>query len=152
MSVGSRLGTSQTQDYVLLGLIALGAYVVYQLVQGVKATTQAVGTAAQAVYHGARTLSAPVATALASAWSSMSPSLLSTMTVQGNVLWPDGSSSPLSQLSVRQDTLGNVYVSDGKGLLFQLQPSDQHGDWPAVQVTDPAQIGTTLGGATPGGW
>jgi len=45
-SVGERLGTSQTQDFVLLGMMALGFYVIYQIVQGIKTTTHAVGAAA----------------------------------------------------------------------------------------------------------
>lgn len=46
-SVGSRLGTTQTQDFVLLGALALGAYVLYNLVQGVKASANVIGAAAQ---------------------------------------------------------------------------------------------------------
>lgn len=36
MSVGGRLGTSQTQDLVLLAALGLGAYVIYTVVSGVK--------------------------------------------------------------------------------------------------------------------
>lgn len=71
--------------------------------------------------------------------------LAPSMSVLGNVLWPDSTQTPLAQLAVKQDTLGNVYVaSPENGLLFQLQPSDLHGNWPAVQITDPAQIGKSL--------
>lgn len=48
-SVGSRLGTSQTQDFVLLGAIALAAYVLYNLVSGVKALAPGVAAAANAL-------------------------------------------------------------------------------------------------------
>lgn len=150
-SVGSRLGTTQSQDFVLLALLALGGYVLYQVVQGVKATTQAVGTAASALYHGAQTLTSPIASALATAWVNMSPSMMSTMSVNGNVLWPDGTTTALSQLAVKQDNLGNVYVSDGQGLLFQLQPSNAQGNWPAIQITDPSQIGQAPGSANAAG-
>lgn len=54
-SLGGRLGTTQTQDYVLLALLALGGYVIYQIVQGVKATGAAVGAAASAVGRGVQT-------------------------------------------------------------------------------------------------
>lgn len=139
MSVGDRLGTSATQDYVLLGVLGLAAYIVYQLIQGVRATGAAVG----AVYSGAKTVTAPVASALAKAWSAMT--LAPSPMVLGNVLFPDGSRVPLSSLTVKQDSLGNVYVaSPDNGLLLQLQPSNANGDWPAVQITDPSQIGTAM--------
>lgn len=48
-SVGERMGTSQTQDFVLLGALALGFYVLYQIVQAAKLTGKAVATAGQAV-------------------------------------------------------------------------------------------------------
>ena len=150
-SIGSRLGTTQTQDYVLLGVIGLALYVLYNVVSGVKATAAGVGAA----YKGAQALAAPVANALAQAWLSMSPSYNSSMAVSGNVLWPDGTTTPVSQLSIKQDTLGNVYVSDGQGVLFQLQPSNAQGNWPAVQITDPSQIGQDLStnfGVTGTGW
>lgn len=36
MSVGQRLGTSPSQDYVLLGLLAIGGYVLYKVFSGVE--------------------------------------------------------------------------------------------------------------------
>lgn len=48
-SIGERLGTSQTQDFVLLGALAVGFYVIVQLVQGLKLAGHAVGVAGQAV-------------------------------------------------------------------------------------------------------
>lgn len=140
-SLGERMGTTQTQDLILLGVLVIGGYLVYELIQGVKATTTALGTAATSLYKGAQTVTAPVATALANAWMAMQPA--SGMSVLGNVIFPDGSQVPLSQLTVKQDSLGNVYVaSPASGLLLQLQPSDANGNYPAVQITDPSQIGT----------
>lgn len=157
--------TSRTQDMVLLGVLALGVYIVYELVRGTKAAAGALGAAGAAVYHGAQTITAPVATALAAAWNAMTLSPSMSANLQGNVIFPDGSKVPIGQLTVKQDTLGNVYVAaPANGLLLQLQPSNAQGDWPAVQITDPSQIGqapgspnsaisqSELGGATPGGW
>lgn len=161
-SAGDYLGhTSPTQDIVLLGVLGVALYVVYQLVQGVKATAQGVATAAGAVYHGTQVLTSPVAAGLASAWTAMTSA--PSMPLLGNVVWPDGTQTALSQLTLKQDNLGNVYASDGQGLLFQLQPSNAQGNWPAVQITDPSQIGQApaagpasnlpfLGGAMPGPW
>lgn len=157
-SAGSLLGTSKTQDFVLLAALALGGYIVYQLVQGVRATAGAVGAVGGAALAGAKALTAPVATALASAWLSMTSA--GSMPALGNVIFPDGTTTPLSQLTVKQDALGNVYVgAPASGLLFQLQPSDASGNWPALQITDPSQIGQAPGtldndnfGTTAGAW
>lgn len=46
-SVGGRLGTTQSQDFLLLGALALAGYVLYNLVQGVKASANVVGAVAQ---------------------------------------------------------------------------------------------------------
>jgi hypothetical protein len=48
-SVGESLGTSQTQDFVLLAGLGVAFYVIYQLVQGVKTTAHVVGAAADLV-------------------------------------------------------------------------------------------------------
>ena len=56
--VGDYLGTTQTQDWVLLGLIVLAGYVVFEVVKGVRATGQAAAAAGTALYHGAQTVSA----------------------------------------------------------------------------------------------
>lgn len=43
------MGTSATQDYVLLAALAVAGYLVYQLVKGIKATGAAIGGAAGAI-------------------------------------------------------------------------------------------------------
>lgn len=140
-SVGARLGTSRTQDLVLLAALGVGAYVVYQVFKQLKGLEAGIGQAATLTYQGAQTLTAPVASALASAWNSMQPAGMAAG-LQGNVIFPDGSQVPLSQLTVKQDALGNVYVAAPQtGLLLQLQPSNAQGNWPAIQITDPSQIG-----------
>jgi hypothetical protein len=55
MSVGDRLGTSSTQDYVLLAALALGGYVLYKVFGAVSATVHAAGDAAVAVGKGVST-------------------------------------------------------------------------------------------------
>lgn len=146
-SIGQRLGTTDTQNYVLLGALALLGYVVYQAIKGVKTGAAVVGSAASAL----KSVTGAVAGELAKEWYDMKPTLNSAL--QGSVLFPDGSLVSIAQLDIREDINGNVYTSNGQGLLFQLQPSNAQGNWPAVQVTDPSQIGqTVLGGATPGGF
>jgi hypothetical protein len=158
--------STPTQDLVLLGGLVLVGYVLYKVFGAVQATAAAAGVAGKAVIKGAQVVTAPVAAALATAWSAMTSN--PNISLLGNVLWPDGTSTPIASLTVKSDTLGNVYVaSPQNGLLFQLQPSDANGNWPAVQITDPSQIGAapgnsqnapsagtdlTLGGATPGAW
>lgn len=131
MNVSDRMGTSQTQDLVLLGALAVGFYVIYQIVQGVKQTA-----------HVVQTVTAPVADGIAKAWIAMEGlgGGGSAMQPLGNVLFPDGTYTPIARLKVKSDTLGNVYVYQ-QGRLFQLQPSDINGDWPASEITDPSQIG-----------
>lgn len=144
MSVGDRLGTSNTQDVLLLALVAVGGYVVYQIFQQLKGLEHGIATGAKAVYAGAQTITAPAANAIAKAWSAMTlaPSMGG---VLGNVVFPDGTQTPLSQFTLKSDTLGNVYINDPQTrLLMQLQPHNQDGNWPAVPVTDPSQIGTSL--------
>lgn len=142
----SVLGTSKTEDVLLIAALAVAGYVVYQLVQGVKATAGAIGAAGSAAYSGARTVTAPVASALAAAYEAMT--FAPAIGVAGNVLFPDGTMTPLSSLPIKQDTLGNVYVNPPPSYtLWQLQPSDAQGNWPAFQITDPAQIGQAPGTA-----
>lgn len=150
-SLGDSFGTSKTQDMVLLGVLVLGGYVVYQIFQQIKGLEAGVGKAAGAVagavrsgavatYKGAQVVTAPVSDALASAYEAMS--FAPALNVAGNVLFPDGTMTPLSQLPIKQDTLGNVYVNPPPTYtLWQLQPSDPQGNWPAVQITDASQIG-----------
>lgn len=143
-SIGGRLGTSSTQDILLLALVAVGGYVVYKIFQQIQAGEQALVKGGQAVYSGAQTLTAPVSSALASAWSAMT--LQPSVAVQGNVVFPNGTQTPLSNFVVKTDTLGNVYINDAtSGLLYQLQPHDGNGNYPAIAITDPSQIGTNMG-------
>lgn len=48
-SLGSHLGTTQTQDFVLLGAIALLGYVIYNAIAGVKAVGSGVVAAGKAL-------------------------------------------------------------------------------------------------------
>jgi hypothetical protein len=77
-------------------------------------------------------ITAPVSSALANAWvSATSPS---PMNVLGNVVFPDGSQTPLNQLDVRSDNqTGAVQVLSG-GHIYQLQSHDSNGNWPAMLI------------------
>lgn len=137
MNVGERMGTTTTQDIVLLGTLTLGAYLVYNIIQGFKKTAQF----GQDIYKGLQTATMPISDAIAAAWIHMTGlSGGSSMKLLGNVLFPDGTYTPIGQLTVKSDALGNVYVYQ-QGRLFQLQPSDINGDWPASEITDLSQIG-----------
>jgi len=144
-SLGSRSGTSQSQDYVLLGVLAIAGYIIYKIASAIPRIPDAI-----------KPLTQPIADALATLWIAMIPA--SNMPTLGNVIFPDGGKVPISRLTVKQDSLGNVYVaSPQNGLLLQLQPSNAQGDWPAVQITDPSQIGQAplqaeLGVTNPGTW
>lgn len=147
-SAGSLMGTSKTQDLVLLAALGIGAYVIYQIFQQVKGLETGIGKGAVAAYKGAQVLTTPVSSSLAAAYEAMT--FAPAIGVAGNVLFPDGTMTPLSTLPIKQDTLGNVYVNPPPSYtLWQLQPSDAHGNWPAVQITDPGQIGQTPGTAAP---
>lgn len=132
MSIGKRLDTTPTQDILILAGVGIGIFVVYKVIQGVKAVAGAVGEAGAAVYHGAQAVTAPVSSGIASAIISLTQQ--PNMEVAGNVLFPDGYGAPLSLMAVFTDQAGNVYVKD-RGSTWQLHPSDADGDWPATYVS-----------------
>lgn len=109
-----------TTDYLRIGAGVAAAYLLYQLVSKTPAAL--------------KTATAPVAGAIASAWSALT--LSPVLTVEGNILFPDGTSTPLAGQTVKTDSDGNVYVLN-QGGLYQLGQSDANGNWPASLVLDP---------------
>lgn len=128
----TRLGTDAELVLVLVAL-GIGGYLVYQLWKGAKAVGAAAVDAGKAVYDAAGTLTAPVSNAIASGYLALTaqPGVLGTA---GNVLFPDGTASPLSAYTLYRDTQGNVYVKD-RGSTYRLGQSDADGDWPATYVS-----------------
>jgi hypothetical protein len=97
-----------------IALIGVGGFILYKLLKDQlnKAT-------------------APLSDAIAKFWVSLTEQ--PAMVVQGNVKLPDGTAFPLSTAVVRADAQGHVYTQ-AAGHVYQLQPHDADGDWPAVLV------------------
>jgi hypothetical protein len=85
---------------------------------------------------GVQTLVTPGATAVAntwvyvqSAWDNMT--LFPSMSVLGNALMPDGSLIPMSQVTLKGDSAGNLFGTYG-GHTYQFAPSNVAGNFPAT--------------------
>jgi hypothetical protein len=102
-------------------MIAAGAFVLWQIAKVFGAVDRTATAARDTVASG-----------IADFWVTLTsgPSMGG---VLGNVVFPDGRMSPLAGYPVRTDTQGNVYINTG-GVVYQLQPSDAQGNWPAVLV------------------
>lgn len=118
----------KASDLILYGALAIGAYLVYQAIAPL---LQGVGSAASALATGASTAINATSTGIANLWVSLTQA--APINVLGNVVFPNGAAVPISQMPVRTDASGNVYVNSG-GVTYQLQPSDANGNWPAVAV------------------
>lgn len=133
------------KDILTIAAVAAGAYALYTLFQGLGKLGSGVASAAGAAYKGAQAATAPVSNSIASFWTALTlpPSMSG---VPGNVVLADGTSlGPLSSMTVKTDTQGNVYVNLG-GAVYQLGQSDANGNWPASLMLEPDF------GATGGGW
>lgn len=128
----TRFGTD-TELVLVLGILGVGAYVLYQLWQGAKVVGTAAVDAGKGLYHGAQVLSTPVSAPIA--WGVLKLTEQPSMgQVPGNVLFPDGLAAALSTYKLYTDTSGGVYVKD-RGSTYRLSPSDADGDWPATYVS-----------------
>jgi hypothetical protein len=129
----SRVGTD-FEVVAVLAVVGVGGYLLYKAVQGVTAAVGAVGSAAasvgKAVYSGAQTVTAPVSNFVAKVIYTPGPP----MNVPGNVIFPDGTSAPVSSYSVINGSDGGVYIKD-RGSTWRLGQSDPDGDWPATYVS-----------------
>lgn len=102
-------GISEKTEHILaIGLVGVGLYVVYQLVQGVKAVgsgvASAAGAAGKAVVGAAQDVAQPISSAIAdtivAAWKTWDWATGANMVPSGNVVMPDGTVIPLGQLGV----------------------------------------------------
>jgi hypothetical protein len=97
-----------------LVLLGVGALVLYQVLK------KKIGD-----------VTAPVSDAIAKLWLALTEQ--PPMQVVGDVVLPDGSTVPLSTLPIRADAQNRVYTNLS-GHVYQLQPHDANGNWPAVLV------------------
>jgi len=105
----------KTGDLVNLATLGIVAYLVYELLPGLKKTTD------------------QTSDTIAKWWLALFPNPPA-MQVLGNVLFPDGTFVALSSLQPpRSDASGAVFVTYN-GHYYQLSPSDANGNWPATQV------------------
>jgi hypothetical protein len=118
---------------VTFGLVAGIAYAVFVLLQQVGK----VGGAA------ANWTASQIAD-LALWWSQLTAS--PPMSVPGNVNLPNGQSFPVSSLTLRNDTQGNVYFQTIDGSVWQIASgSDASGNWSA-SIVPPPNFGVTGAG------
>lgn len=96
-----------------LALLGIAAYVAYKVL-------------------GKGGLTDSASSAIASLWLKLFP-LPPTMEVLGNVKFPGNIMVPLAKLAVREDSEHRVFTQYA-GHLWQLQPSNEYGNWPAVLV------------------
>jgi hypothetical protein len=71
-------------------------------------------------------------TAIADAWLKLFP-LPAAIELLGNVKFPGNIFVPLQKLTIRQDANHNVFTKYADHL-WQLQPRNESGNWPAVLV------------------
>jgi hypothetical protein len=110
----------KVSDWVGIGVVGVGGYLLYKLLSKVPQAT------------------APVTSAIANAWVAATNALNGSFTMQllGNLVFPDGSSVPIAQLpsgSMRSDASGNLQVLYN-GHIWQMQPSDANGNFPVSVV------------------
>jgi len=103
-----------TKEIVLLGAAGAGLYVLFKGMKQFQKGTDYVAEGIAKLYLK-MTLAPPVQ-------------------VLGNVLFPNGTKVPLSQLEIRTDSAHDVFTRF-QGNIYQLQPSNAQGDWPATLRT-----------------
>lgn len=144
-SIGERLGTSKTQDFVLLGAIALVGYVIYNLVTAAKAGVAAVGAGAQAVSSALTSTGNAIGSGL---YSLFGPSDAQTLgeTTFLTVSFPDGKHAvPSSAVNPDGSFIWTGYPSGTQQPVTYQLVKDASNQWYATLNTD-------FGVTNPGGW
>ena len=135
-SVGNRLGTTQTQDFVLLGAIALLGYVVYNIVSGVKAGAQAVGAGAQAVANALTSTGNAIGSGLYSLFGPTDAQALGE-TVFLTVSFPDGRHAvPSGTINPDGTFAWSGYPAGSQPVNTYQLVKDANGAWYATINTD----------------
>ncbi len=137
MSVGSRLGTSYTQDILLIGVLGLAAYVVYNLVQGVKKTADVAAGIAAAAAAAGQHVNDSVVNGLAKIITAST--LPSDMVPTGAVRLPNGALIPASHIGqLIFDSSQNLAHFNYMGIDYQIAPQqwDTQGNLVASEVAD----------------
>ena len=146
-SIGQRLGTSQTQDFVLLGALALAGYVVYNLISGVKKTADVAAAIAHAAAQAGQAVNDSVVSSLAKVYTAatLPPNIVPT----GTVRLPNGALLAAAQLpGMTFDPGSNSAGFTWLGTEYILTPGqyDAQGNLLATEMPDFGLIDAS------GGW
>lgn len=146
MSVGGRLGTSQTQDLVLLAALGVGAYVLYNVFAGIKKTAAAADAIVQAAAAAGQQVQDSVVAGLAKIYTAatLPPAIIPT----GSVRLPNGAVIAASQINqLTFDSSQNAAFFSYMGIDYQIAPQhwDAQGNLIATEVID-------FGVTQTGGW
>lgn len=149
-SLGKHLGTSRSQDFVLLAALALGGYIVYQIVQGVKKTSETIGAAVDQFNQLATTAGESATSAIAKVYAAatLPPPIHPTGSVN---LQPSGLILPTAQISPMVfDASDNQAYFVYQNALYSVAPGavDAQGNYLAQIVPDMPDWGNT----TQTGW
>lgn len=147
-SLGSVLGTSQTQDYVLLAALAVVGYVIYQAVQGIKTVAGGVGSAAAAVSAGFTATGNAIGSGLYSLFGPSDAQALGSMTylmvnfpdgnrhaVPGNSIGPTGLFQWTGYPPGSQPLLTLQLVKDSSGAWYATAPPTNDNSQPLIDVS-----------------
>jgi hypothetical protein len=110
-------------DLFVLGVVGIGLYYVYKSVSGV----------ANAASAGVTAATCGLSSGIASLWNSLTLNSC-TMSLQGNIVFPNGAQVAASSVPIGTDCQGNVYAQY-QGGVYQLSGSNSCGNWPATQVS-----------------
>lgn len=148
MSIGAKLGTTRTQDIVLLGALGLAAYVVYNLITGVKKTADMAASIAHAAAMAGQQINDNVVNGLAQVWvaARFPPNIVPS----GAIRLPNGALVPASRIAqLTFDSAQNLGYFNYLGVDYQITPQqwDNQGNLIANEVPD---FGLTINST--GGW
>lgn len=134
MSVGNRMGTSSTQDMVLLAVLAVGAYVLYKVFGAVSAVGSGISAVAGAAKEGYTATVDAVSSGLYAVFGPNDAKALGSMDFL-LVNFPDGSRHAVPADSVTGTglfTWTGYPAGSQPGITLQLV-KDKSGSWYATQ-------------------
>lgn len=135
-SVGGALGTTRTQDFVLLGAIALLGYVIYNIVTGIKTGAAAIGAGAAAVGSALTTTGNALGSGLYALFGPSDAQILGNM-VYLTVTFPDGRHAvPANTVNSDGTFTWTGYPSGTANPVTYQLVKDTNGNWFATVNTD----------------